>query len=185
LVLHQLVDVLTLGLKCIDLFESITVRHQRFDRYKFFEFQILNVVLGELVDVELVEIGQEAILRWSLLLDRLSLSILRVHGLALVLEAGLHESHLAKGRAGSTERACNLELVDDLLHLPLELLGVRGGLLLLLIMVASGLSRLLRSRVILFFIGTSLLLLFVNLISVGLGHLVNLEDAVEGVASAS
>jgi len=62
LLLQHLVNLFTFGLECLDLMESIFVWHQRVDRYKFFEFHILHEVLGELVDVELIEVGQEDIL---------------------------------------------------------------------------------------------------------------------------
>ena len=63
LLLLKLGDILLPRLlQILNARQSLLIRHQWFDSYKFPELQILNVVLGVLVDVELVQILQEDIL---------------------------------------------------------------------------------------------------------------------------
>ena len=69
--------------------------HQRFDRYKFLEFQILDVVLSVLVNVEGVKILEEDIFRVAYFLDRLALCIFLLGCLGLIPKAHLHKGHLA------------------------------------------------------------------------------------------
>ena len=93
------------------------VWHQRLDRYKFLEFQILDKVLGILVNVELVEVLKEDVLSGAHLLGDLALGILLLRHLVLVLEVRLHEGHLTKARVSCRQGTRYLELVDDRLHL--------------------------------------------------------------------
>jgi len=95
----------------------IFIGHERFDGYKFSEFQILDEVLGVLVDVEGEEVRQEDVLCAAHLLDHLTLVVLLLGRLRLVLEVHLHEGELADGRVGGTQRPGDLQLVDDRLHL--------------------------------------------------------------------